>query len=277
MFSQKQAMSFIVFNQQLIAKSAFQANFSNRSFYYGDGFFETILYKSGKFPFSKWHVERIINSFQLLHLKFENEFTLQSLESDLLQLIVANKVSNEDIVVKINFYRNGESGYNPTTTAYSWLAELKQMPIWKDKISLCFYTEEKKSAGKISQLKSTNALIYVMAAQFAAQQIKDEAIVFNTNNQVADCTNSNLFIIHQSKMYTPPLTDGGVDGVARKMLMNNFEVEEKSLTANDIINADEVFLTNAVRLIQPVFQVDDKKYSSVQTTTLQNKLMVLIN
>jgi branched-chain amino acid aminotransferase len=268
--------SFIIFNHQIIAHNDLQADFLNRGFFYGDGFFETILYRNNKFPLLKLHFDRIVTSCNILNFTLSKDFNFENLQIILHQLLKANNQLGKDAVIKINFFRNGESGYVPSLQTFSWIATIRDVPSKKEKINLCFYDEEKKSVGKISQLKSTNALLYVMAAQFSAQQNCDEAIVFNTNNFIADCTNSNLFIIKDKKIITPPLNDVGVNGVARKMLLQNFSISEKSLTANEVIDADEIFLTNAVKLIQPVYQLENKIYLTDNTLVLKEKLNDLL-
>ena len=220
----------------------------------------------------KLHYERIISSCKILNFELGSFFSLANFEQNLLLLITANNAKKEKTVVKIIFFRNGESSYNPTKNSFSFIAELKKFPTEKKEIELCFYENEKKSAGEISKLKSTNALLYVLAAAFAKSKKSDEAIVLNTKNKIADCTNSNLFIIKNKKIFTPSLKDGGVDGVCRNFLKKNFTVIEKSLTKEILNDADEIFLTNAVRLIQPVLKVEDNIFKTEQTMQIKNKI-----
>jgi branched-chain amino acid aminotransferase len=249
----------------------------NRSFYFGDGFFETILFRNGKFPLLHFHFERIIQSCKILNCELNADFTVDFFQKKLNDLIIANHCDDTNAIVKINFFRSGESAYKPQQNEVKWIAQIKPFKAAKEKISLCFYEEEKKWAGEISKLKSTNALIYVLAAQYASKQNIEEAVVFNQYDFVADCTNSNLFIIKEKKIFTPSLNDGGVDGVCRKFLLKNFPVEEKNLTKNDLLQADEIFLTNAVRFIQPVFQLENKIYEVEQATVLQQQLFRLLD
>ena len=165
-------MKFILKNhniQQLTNLDLF-----NRSFFYGDGFFETILYCNGKFPLLKFHFERIKKSCQILNFEFTQRFTFEGFENELQQLIIANKIENIDSVVKINFFRNGESGYAPVLNLFSYYAQVKNWQPKNANLKLCFYEDEKKATGKLASLKSASALIYVMAAQFSKNKNVDE-------------------------------------------------------------------------------------------------------
>ncbi len=264
-------MKFILKNhniQQLTNLDLF-----NRSFFYGDGFFETILYCNGKFPLLKFHFERIKKSCQILNFEFTQRFTFEGFENELQQLIIANKIENIDSVVKINFFRNGESGYAPVLNLFSYYAQVKNWQPKNANLKLCFYEDEKKATGKLASLKSASALIYVMAAQFSKNKNVDEAIVLNTENNIADCTNYNLFFIKNRTIFTPSISDGGVDGIGRKLVIQNFEVKEKSVTRNELLQADEIFVTNAVRLIQPVIQVGDLEFEIKKSTSMQKELL----
>ncbi len=266
-------MNYFLHNHQIVEQSALQGFLLNRSFYYGDGFFETILYRNGKFPLLKFHVERIKSSCEILNFEIPYDFIFEKFENELHQLIIANKIENINAVVKINFFRNGESGYLSKLNTFSYLAEIKKWQPKNENLSLCFYENEKKATGKLANLKSANALIYVMAAQFAKNKIADEAIVLNTENNIADCTNYNLFFIKNETIFTPPITDGGVDGIGRKLVMQHFAVQEKSVAKNELLQADEIFVTNAVRLIHPVIQVNDVEFNIKKSVAMKEELL----
>ena len=141
-------------------------------------------------------------------------------------------------------------------------------------ISLCFYKEEIKTKRKISTIKSCNALVYVLSSIYSRGNNFDNAILFNTDGNVVECYNSNIFIVKQDVIYTPPVFDGCVSGTMRGWVLNNVTVIEKSLSENEILNADEIFITNSVHGIVPINKVEETKfYSFVISTQLQKVLI----
>ncbi|MEY4876911.1 MAG: hypothetical protein RL708_2060 [Bacteroidota bacterium] len=288
----------ILFNGDLIIENEIGNLFSNRSFLYGDGFFETILVQQKSIPFLQLHYNRICKSFAVLDffhntnsspvgedkgevakmncerglLDFQQtiNFTFETFKTELELLIEANPLS--DAKIRMAFYRNGTIGYLPLDNSFSYYAEINELKLTAESnLSATIYFENKKALGAISNLKSSSALIYVMAAKHSSLKGFDEAIVLNSNGFVADTTNSNIFIFKNNQLITPPLSDGGVDGVCRKFILNNFSVIEKSIGINELINADEIFLTNAVKLIQPINKLDEKIFSTTQINNFVEK------
>ena len=107
-----------------------------------------------------------------------------------------------------------------------------------------FFTEHKKLSSKLSNIKSNNALLYILASIHAKEQRADDAILLNEKNNIVESTNANLFLVKR-KMYTPPLTDGPLDGTLRSLILKYFIVEERSLSREDYEVSEEIFLTNA--------------------------------
>ncbi len=262
----------VLYNGELMNENEIGNSFSNRSFLYGDGFFETILVKQKSIPFLQLHFNRICKSFAVLGFEPTINFSLEKFTTELELLIAANQLS--DAKIRMAFYRNGTIGYLSKENSFSYFAEISELKsASKLSLSATIYYDNKKALGGISNLKSSSALIYVMATKYAVANDFDEAIVLNSNGFVADTTNSNIFIFKNNQLITPPLSDGGVDGVCRKFIINNFSVIEKSIGINELINADEIFLTNAIKLIQPIKKLDEKTFDTCQTHNFKEKFL----
>ena len=92
-------------------------------------------------------------------------------------------------------------------------------------------------------------------------------MVLNQFGNICDSTIANVFICKGDKIFTPPLTQGCIEGITRNRIIktlneNGFNIQEKPLTPNNILQADEVFLTNAITPIKWVKQIEDKTYSN---------------
>jgi len=119
----------------------------------------------------------------------------------------------------------------------------------------------------------------VLAARHARQTDHDEAVLLS-GEQVAEAASHNLFQITQRKLITPPLSLGGLPGIMREVVMQvarevKIPVVEKKFRLRDLRQADEVFLTNVIRGIQPVGRLDRHRYPEApgpMTRFLQNCL-----
>jgi branched-chain amino acid aminotransferase len=116
--------------------------------------------------------------------------------------------------------------------------------------------EQTKAPGVLANLKSGNALIYVMASIFAKEQGWEEALILNTNGHIIESTTSNIFWQANQQWFTPPLSDGCIAGIGREVFMERHSVIEKSCTHIDLQNAEQCILTNALwleRKFVPIF------------------------
>ena len=138
------------------------------------------------------------------------------------------------------------------------------------------YPDARKSYDIFSNLKSANFQPYVMAAQYARENKLNDCLVLNSYNRIADSTIANLFLIKNEIIITPSLDEGCIDGVMRKYLVNSIksdgaDVKETTVSEKDILNADEIFLTNAIHGIKWVSHFRSNKYGSKKTTELYNR------
>jgi branched-chain amino acid aminotransferase len=269
-------MGEVFYNSEFINEEEIVVKTSNRAFNYGDSFFETIKIINAKpFNFSA-HYVRFASACKVL--KLQNNETESSLLSLLNQLIEKNKIVNGS--AKIHVTRDGEGTYLPFSKRVEILISLNKGSgiVINTPISLCIFSDEQKTKGKISNIKSVNALVSVLGAIHAQENGFDNAILQNTDSNLIETTNANLFIIKQGIIYTPPLTEGCLNGTMRKWVLEQVNVVEKSLKLLDVKEADEVFITNAISGMIPVdviFIETDQIYKSDFVQQLQEKLISL--
>jgi len=125
-----------------------------------------------------------------------------------------------------------------------------------------------KSADALSNLKSCNALVYAIAAKQAKENKWNDALICNTNGHIIESTIANIFWIKDNLIYTPPLSEGCVAGVMRRYIMERTTINEKALSIDELLQADEVFLTNAIRKIRWVGNIGTIYYSNNVTKDL---------
>ena len=259
-------MNFALLNNQLTEEKDLRLTNKNRGFLYGDGFFETIKIFNKK-PFNlENHFDRIIYSTDLLDIKFT--LSILDLNKSILILIEKNNIKSGS--VRISVYRNSKGKYFPKENASSILINSKNdtndVFVERSFINIGFYKENLKSPSPLSNLKSLNSLLYVMASKYAKEYNFDDVILFNTNNNIIETTNSNLFILNYNKVITPPLKDGCVDGSMRKLLIsiikNKYEFEEESISENDLDTCSEVILSNSTYGVRGVKKINEKTYNN---------------
>lgn len=259
-------MNFALLNNQLTEEKDLRLTNKNRGFLYGDGFFETIKIFNKK-PFNlENHFNRIIYSADLLDIKF----TLSVLDLNKSISILTEKNNIKSGSVRISVYRNSKGKYFPEENTSSILisskSDINNMFVERSFINIGYYKENLKSPSPLSNLKSLNSLLYVMASKYANENNFDDVILFNTNNNIIETTNSNLFILNYNKVITPPLKDGCVDGSMRKLLIsiikNKYEFEEESISENDLDICSEVILSNSTYGVRGIKKINKKTFNN---------------
>jgi branched-chain amino acid aminotransferase len=129
-------------------------------------------------------------------------------------------------------------------------------------LSIGIYEEARKSVDKFSSIKSNNFLPYVQGALYARHQKWNDALILNSHGGIADSTMANIFWVKDGKIFTPPLSEGPISGVMRRHLLENTLIFEQPLYPDDLIQAEEIFLTNAFRGIQWVGLAGEKRLLS---------------
>jgi branched-chain amino acid aminotransferase len=121
--------------------------------------------------------------------------------------------------------------------------------------------------GALTGVKSTSYAENVRGLGYAAQHQASEAIFLNTAGHVCEGTGTNIFVVFEDTVVTPPLSAGPLAGITRELIMEWTPVAERDLALEEAKQADEVFLTSSMRDIQGVERWDDQVFSSVRRVT----------
>ena len=229
-------MSTVFYNSEFLKEEDLVIKSSNRSFNYGDGFFESIKVINNKpfnFSFHYWRYEFACQVLKINISKSKKELLLI-----INKLIVFNNITNGSIKIHISRKEGGK--YLPSSFLPDLFITGKSGSIFKinTHISLCVYSKERKSCGEISNIKSNNAIVSILASIHANEQGFDNAIILNTEHNVIEASNANIFILKDNILYTPPANDGPVMGGIRDWILNKLNVIQKSLQLKDLFQAD---------------------------------------
>jgi len=134
--------------------------------------------------------------------------------------------------------------------------------------------------GLLSTVKTTNKLLHVLSSIFAEENNFDNALILNTDKKVVEVSNGNLFLVTKAnEIVTAPLSDGCINGVFRKQLLEvaskntDIKVVERSISPFELQKANELFVTNVIRGITPILKYKKKTFE----TTWSTKLTEMIN
>lgn len=256
-------------NGSLTEVSGLPHAIQNRAFQYGDGFFETIRVCHGRAQHLSLHWDRISKSLTAHKIERPQGLNLESLGSAIASLCAANGITAGGRV-RLTFFRMSGGRYTPQTNALVWVGEVEPLPaneytLNEHGMSVDVYPEMKKLNGPLANFKNTSALLYVQASLWAKEQELDDALITNTTHNIIESTRSNLFLVSNRVLYTPGLESGPVGGVMRAAVINlaleeGFKVYECNISPGEMLRADELFLTNAVRGIQWVARYRTKRY-----------------
>lgn len=272
----EQRAKYIV-NGELCDASALPHSVHNRAFQYGDGFFETIRISNGVPQHLDLHWNRVEKSLEAHKIEKPQGWDVNHWQSALELLCQANEVRAGGRL-RVSFFRMAGGRYTPQTNALEWIAEVEPLPsnayaLNEHGLSIDVYPDMKKLNGPLANFKNTSALLYVQASLWAKQQELDDALITNTSHSIIESTRSNLFLVSNRVLYTPGLESGPIGGVMRAAVINlalaeGFKVYECNISPGEMLRADELFLTNAIRGIQWVASYRTKRYFNATAKSL---------
>ncbi len=256
-------MSYINLNGKLVEDAGI--NPANRAFRYGHGLFETMLVRDGQICLAEYHWERLFAGAKVLYIDMPKLMTAEWLEQEVLKTVSKNKLEKL-CRVRLQIYA-GEGGI------------LEAQHPKAGFVIECFALDEHitrfnetglvvgiaggifKANDALANHKTTNALVYAIAAQQAREQKWNDALVCNTAGNIIESTIANIFWIKDGEVFTPPLSEGCIAGVMRRHIMQCMPVTEQALTIDILLQADNVFLTNAIRCIKWIRTISNTQYT----------------
>ncbi|MDF2384818.1 aminotransferase class IV [Nostoc ellipsosporum NOK] len=247
---------------------------SNRSYRYGDGLFETLRVINGRIQLPEYHFDRLLRGMKLLDYTLPRRFDPDTLEQHILQLAQKNQTTAASRI-RLSVFRGNGGLYDEEGPAQylieSWPLESSIWQWNENGLEIDIYQKIRKSCDTFANLKSASFLCYSMAARYAKQHKLNDCLVLNEFGRIADSSIANVFIIRGTSITTPPLSEGCVDGVVRRYLLqelrslimeHGFDLAEQPCTPEELATADGLFLTNAIRGIRWVKQCGQASYNS---------------
>lgn len=278
------SMKFICIDGKMVDDSEPLLMYNNRSFRYGDGLFETMKMIDGRIVLKEFHFERLFNSLSLLNYETPVSFTVSVIENLIERLALMNEC-RELCRIRLTIFR-GNGNLYPVAAHLNYIIECNSLTKTVNSFNeagliIDVFQDARKACDRFSNIKSANFLPYVLAGIHAQQYNLDDCLVLNSNGNIADSTIANVFAVKGTTISTPALTEGCINGVMRRHLLQNFKengysVTEKEITINDTMDADELFLTNSINGIRWVKKSAGKEYTCAFTQKIYKEFIAPI-
>ncbi len=249
---------------------------------YGDGVFEGIRVYNGRIFRLDEHLNRLFASAKAIMLKIP--MTQEELVEACCECCRKNNI--RDGYIRLVVTRGvGNLGLNPfhcpKPTVFIIADKIALYPdeVYKKGIELITASTQRVNPAALSPaIKSLNYLNNIMAKIEAIHAGTIEAIMLNSQGNIAECTGDNIFVVRGGQIATPPVSDGALIGITRGVVFElgaklNIPVREAHLTRYDLMTADECFITGSAAEIVPVATVDCRPIGTGKPGPVTTRLM----
>lgn len=238
---------------------------TDRGLHYGDGLFETIEVVQGQPVFLSLHLARLKTGCQTLKIPYPDKTLLLD------EITRVSKDCKQGVIKLMLTRGSGGRGYRqPELLKPTRITALHPYPDHPD----CYKTQGIQTRfcstrlglnPLLAGLKHNNRLEQVLARTEWQDEFQ-EGLMLNLNEHVIEGTMSNLFVIKDQIVYTPEISVSGIKGVMRQLILDiasqmRIPIRETTLTADFVLQADELFVCNSVIGIWPIKSLEHKSYS----------------
>lgn len=243
--------------------------YDSRAVRFGFGLFETILVLDGKMQLIDYHWDRLYAGIAQLKLEMPELMTREWMAEEIMRTVKKNQMERL-CRVRFQIYAGKGGLFDGQSPWTEFIIDCQTIEpsivqLNEEGLTLVYAEDLLKSMDSIANLKTSNAMIYALAARQATARKVDNAIMLNTNNNPIETTLANIYCIKDDVIYTPPLSEGPIAGVMRRHVMQQlpekgFSIVEQPFTKDFLKSADAVFTTNAVRRMKWVASIEDKQF-----------------
>jgi branched-chain amino acid aminotransferase len=244
-----------------------KVSIQDRGFCYGDGLFETLRVNKGRIFRLEQHVNRLFRSLPKVFIDLPmTRLELMAVANDTLarnkykEAIIRLTVTRGDTKSNIQV----DSDIPPTLVVNIRAFTPLPKATYKKGVRIKLFQERASLINGLDQrLKSCNYLSNILIKKLSNGKDFMESIVVDPDFGVTEGTTSNVFIVRQGVLKTPPVSPYVLDGITRQVVLeiareHKIPFQEERITLEDLLKADEVFITNTGIEIVPVTQIDSQ-------------------
>jgi D-alanine transaminase len=239
----------------------------DRGFLFGDGIYEVVPSYAGKMVGFAPHIARMKQGLAAVGIN------LSWSESDWAEL--CNRLIKENGAGNLGIYLHVSRGAdskrfhafpeNIAPTVFAFTFEIAPPPVAdKTRVKTYKVSTSRDLRWDRCHIKSTALLGNVLHFQHGYEQGNDETLLFNDNNELTEASACNAFIVIDGSVITPPLDNQLLPGITRQILLDvlrrdgRIPVEERTVTMDEVLSADEVWITSSSKEVAPVTKIDGK-------------------
>jgi branched-chain amino acid aminotransferase len=252
-------------NQEIVNEESAKISIFDRGFLYGDSVYEVILTYNAKPFLIEEHLDRLWRSARSIGL--EPKLSRDEITAEIKKGI--KKLGHARQYIRFILTRGaGEISLDPAQSdGQNLIIIFKELPdnpvAWYENGVHVIIADTRRSPKSAidPSIKSGNYLNNVMALKEAKEQGAFDAIMLNGEGQVSECTTSNIWIVKDKTLITPPLSAGLLGGITRAKLLNiakehNYNVKEEVFDVQTLYQANECFLTSSTKELVPITKID---------------------
>ncbi len=239
----------------------------DRGFLFGDGIYEVVPSYAGKMVGFAPHVLRMKSGLEAIGIKLD--WSMDDWSELCQRLIAENGAGNLGIYLHVSRGADNKRHHafpeNIAPTVFAFTFEIAAAPIAdKAKVKPYKVSTTRDLRWERCHIKSTALLGNVLHFQQGYEQGNDETLLFNADNQLTEASACNAFIVIDGTVITPPLDNQLLPGITRQIVLDvlrkdgRIKVEERSVSMDEVMSADEVWITSSSKEIAPVTEVDGK-------------------
>ena len=259
-------------------------NHTNRGFLFGDVLFEEVRAINGQLLFWEEHYFRLMASMRILRMEIPMQFTMEFLQGEVLNTLHSNDLIGKSASVTLRVFRNSaNTNLAPENNDVSYVIDAVPLssPFYvlnDENYEVELFRDYFVNQDMLSKLSTNNRTVEVVASIFAKENNYSDCLLLNISKQVVGTLLGTLFLVKDQRIKTPPLLDGARIPSSEKYSLeimeslDDYEIEEVSISPFELQKADELFVLNTLCGIQPITKYRKKLFENKTAKDLLGKL-----
>ncbi len=275
-------MEKVFLNDKLIDSDKARISATDSGFLYGAGLFETMRSNNGVVFALEDHLDRLFSSAGALSIN--NPYDKKYLTDAIYEILKANKLTDARLRLTLSNGPMAETEEQRKATLLITATKLQPYPgeYYKKGVMVILSASRQNTFEPTCGHKTTSYFSRMITLNIAHQQRAAEALWFTTDNRLAEGCVSNVFVVKDSVIHTPGIETPVLAGIARKTVCeiastNSIKLVEKDLYIDDVLGADEIFLTNVIMQIMPVNSVEKHIVGDGKVGAMTKRLQISFN
>ncbi len=259
----------LCYNGEFYSEDTALFSADNRAFRYGDSLFETLHCNGTQIQFFEEHLDRLQLGMRQIDMEIPTGFS-DTIETKIKKLITKNK-SFLGTRIRLSVFRNAGGLYAPSTNEISYLIESSKLEsphyfLNKKGLKIGIFEGYIKETNSLSSFKTGNSFPFILAGLRKNEKKWDDCLLLNERLNLVEGISSNLFIMKDGVLSTPSIESGAVNGIMREQIiqialdLGITVYDDCMIKPEQLEEADEIFLTNAIVGIRWVVAYEERRY-----------------